>query len=259
MDFTFKKYAQLIDAFIEAGYVFLTFESYCLRKKEFQEKKIVIFRHDVDLKAENSLQVAKLEAEKNVSSTYYFRVVSQSNKPAIIKEIVCLGHEVGYHYEDFAISQGDVQKAKSLFLENLNYFRQFYPIKTICMHGSPRSRFDNKDLWKILDYHDYKIIGEPYYDVDFNEVFYLTDTGRCWDGFLTSVRDKVTQQDDWSKKGLVYHSTDDIISALKTGNFPQKLLITTHPQRWTNNFLLWTKELLFQNLKNLIKRRIVSW
>ena len=258
MDFTLKKYAQLLDAFIEADYVFLTFESYCLIKNELVGKKVVIVRHDVDLKAENSLQVAKIEAEKKVSSTYYFRIVSQSNKPAIIKEIVSLGHEIGYHYEDFAISQGDVQKAKSLFLENLHYFRQFYPIKTICMHGSPRSRFDNKDLWKMVDYHAYGIIGEPYYDVHFDEFFYLTDTGRCWDGFLTSVRDKVVQQNDWLKKGLVYHSTDDIINALKVGSFPRMLMITTHPQRWTNNFLLWIKELLFQNLKNFIKRFLVS-
>ena len=38
---------------------------------------------------------------------------------------------------------------------------------------------------------DYGIIAEPYFDLDFDEVFYLTDTGRRWDGDDVSVRDKV--------------------------------------------------------------------
>ncbi len=31
-------------------------------------------------------------------------------------------------------------------------------------------------------------------------------------------------------------------------------MFTVHPQRWHNNKLLWTKELLLQNSKNVIKR-----
>ncbi len=38
------------------------------------------------------------------------------------------------------------------------------------------------------------IIGEPYFDVDFSRVFYLTDTGRRWDGDAVSVRDKVKSE-----------------------------------------------------------------
>lgn len=257
MDFTLDKYAQLLDSFQNAGYTFLTFENYCSHAREFTKEKVVIFRHDVDLKAENSLEVAKIETEKGICSTYYFRIFPQSNNPNVIKQIVSLGHEIGYHYEDFSVCKGDIKMAQQHFLENLNYFRQFYPVKTICMHGSPRSRFNNKDLWKTVDYHNYGIIGEPYFDMDFNDFFYLTDTGRCWDGFFTSVRDKVSQQNDWLKKGLIFHSTDDIINALELGNFPQKVLITTHPQRWTNNVFLWSKELLLQNVKNWIKRLLI--
>ena len=48
-------------------------------------------------------------------------------------------------------------------------------------------------------------------DIDFDQVFYITDTGRKWDGNKVSVRDKVT-----SKIKLSFHSTDDIITAFKT-------------------------------------------
>lgn len=52
------------------------------------------------------------------------------------------------------------------------------------------SRWDSRLLWKYYDYHDFGIIGEPYFDVDFNEVFYLTDTGRRRDGDSVNIRDK---------------------------------------------------------------------
>jgi len=77
------------------------------------------------------------------------------------------------------------------FCKNLEYFRTFYPVKTICMHGSPLSKYDNRDIWNKYDYKKLGLIGEPYFDIDFSKVLYLTDTGRCWDGDKVSVRDKV--------------------------------------------------------------------
>jgi hypothetical protein len=39
------------------------------------------------------------------------------------------------------------------------------------MHGSPRSKYDNKDVWKKYDYKKYEIKIEPYFDIDFNQMF----------------------------------------------------------------------------------------
>jgi hypothetical protein len=144
--------------------------------------------------------------------------------------------------------------ALTSFEKNLSTLRKISPITSICMHGSPRSPYDNKDLWKHYNYRDYGIIGEPYLDLDFNEWFYLTDTGRRWDGWKTSVRDKMPQQEKWVKEGLVFHSTKDIIYAAENGRLPKKIMIAIHPQRWTNNPALWTKELVLQQSKNLIKK-----
>jgi hypothetical protein len=66
------------------------------------------------------------------------------------------------------------------------------------MHGSPRSKYDSKDIWHKFSYCDLGIIGEPYFDTDFSQVFYLTDTGRRWDGYKVSVRDKIVgHQERW--------------------------------------------------------------
>ena len=275
MDFTLRIYRRLLSCLLHRGYQFVTFEQYCVYKGETVNNgenrlesdrltplpvnpitdKFIILRHDVDLKAANSLATARIEHELGIRASYYFRVVPQSNQPDIIRAIAELGHEIGYHYEDMSIMQGDVDKAYTHFQEQLAYFRQFYPVRTICMHGAPTSKWDGKDLWKHYNYRDMGIIGEPYFDIDFSQMFYLTDTGRCWDGYKVSVRDKIpVYQDQWNAQGLVYHSTNDIIHAAEQGSLPPCIMITTHPQRWTDRPLAWLKELLLQNAKNIIKR-----
>lgn len=253
MDFTLKIFKQLLESLLSTGYKFVPFGDYCAESSDYSGGKFVMLRHDVDLKAENSLATAKIEHSLGVRASYYFRVVPQSNKPEIIKAIAGLGHEIGYHYEDMAICGGDTEKAIEHFKDKLQYFRQFYPVKTICMHGAPRSKYDGKDLWKKYDYRDYGIIGEPYFDVDFNQIFYLTDTGRCWDGSKYSVRDKV--QTTFTQ---TYHTTSQIITAANEGSLPNQIMITTHPQRWTDSKPQWLKELLLQNTKNIVKRIIIS-
>lgn len=262
-DFTLYQYRHLLESLLQQGYQFLTFEQYCEQKSSPHRPiasspdspKYILLRHDVDLKAANSLATAQIEHELGIRATYYFRVVPQSNQPDIIRAIVALDHEIGYHYEDMALMQGDTGKAYAHFQQQLTYFRQFYPVRTICMHGAPTSQWDGKELWKHYDYRDLGIIGEPYFDIDFSQMFYLTDTGRCWDGYKVSVRDKIpVYQDQWNAQGLVYHATNDIIHAAEQGSLPPRIMITTHPQRWTDRPLAWLKELLVQNAKNIIKR-----
>lgn len=255
MDFTLRTYRKLLVALLHKGYRFITFEQYCMLLPSQRRERFVILRHDVDLKAENSLRIAQIENELGISASYYFRIVPDSNKPEVIRAIAKLGHEIGYHYEDMAIANGDVEKAYEHFTQQLAYFRQFYPVRTICMHGVPTSQWDGRDLWKHYDYKQLGIVGEPYFDVAFSEVFYLTDTGRRWDGYKVSVRDKIPQyQDLWTKQGLVYRRTQTIIRAAKDDMLPPRIMITTHPQRWTSQPLPWLKELLWQSIKNTIKR-----
>ena len=245
MDFTLKTYHNLLTFLKQENYNFITFEEFCEGRVE---DKFIILRHDIDLKAENSLKTATIEHELGIKASYYFRIVPQSNQPHIIKQIAELGHEIGYHYEDLSLFKGNENEAITHFEKQLACFRQYYPVKTICMHGSPTSKIDNRSIWKTYNYRDFGIIGEPYFDIDFNQVFYLTDTGRCWDGEKYSVRDKV--QSSFTKK---FHTTEQIIDALQTNSLPNQMMITTHPQRWTDNLFFWMKELLLQNGKNILK------
>lgn len=245
MDFTLNKYAELLNSLINSKYQFQTFEEFIKNPAE----RTVVLRHDVDLLPNNSLQFAKIQNANGVKGVYYFRAVAESWDEGIIKAIKELGHEIGYHYECLTKTGGSMEKGINDFDRNLNALRKLVPVSTICMHGSPLSKYDSKDLWKTYNYRDFGIIGEPYFDVDFQKVYYLTDTGRKWDGDKVSVRDRVNSGFD-----LSFHKTDEIIAAANSNQLPNEIMFTFHPQRWNDNKILWTKELLLQNAKNVVKQ-----
>lgn len=246
-DFTLHTYEQFLRSAIDAGYVLTSYQDYI--NQHFN--KVLILRHDVDKKPQNSLRTAQLQHQLGVKGTYYFRAVRESFDVAIIQQIVDLGHEIGYHYEDLTICKGDHLKAIQHFELWLEKLRKYYPVKTVCMHGSPMSKWDNRNLWDKYDYKNYGIEAEPYFDIDFNEVFYITDTGRKWDGDKVSVRDKVT-----SKFTLSFPTTDALIAAFKAGTMPHQVMQNIHPQRWTNNRMEWVQELMMQRIKNSVKKAI---
>ena len=239
----------MLISLLKQGYHFQPFNEFLLSPKN----KVVVMRHDVDRLPKNALLMAKLESELHVKSSFYFRIVKSSNHPEIINTIKELGHEIGYHYEDLNIAKGNKQKAIEYFKANLAYFRQFYPVNTICMHGSPMGKWDNRLLWNDYKYKDLGIIGEPYFDVDYNKLLYITDTGRKWNNSISNIRDKVSSGFNFS-----FNSTHHIIQLISQNKLPNQIMFSCHPQRWSNPNIKWVIELLTQSVKNPIKKAIIK-
>ena len=311
MDFTVNKYKELLVALKKQGFLFIPVNE----AKDSAVSKLIILRHDVDKSPKNSLLTANIEHELGIRGTYYFRVVPESYDEHIIKKIQNLGHIIGYHYEDISsIAEKDrrglkpnalyptpsaLDRAINSFALNLGKLRTLAPVQTICMHGSTYSRWDNRLLWKHYDYRTFGIKAEPYFDFNFSDMLYLTDTGRRWDGASFSIRDKALliyeeqtlnngggkaqvayrhedYYNDWkvvpingslmrlSKEGFGfqkthrYRSTSSIIKAVKEGSFPASAMITIHPQRWHDSIIPWSKELIWQNMKNVAKYYIIK-
>ena len=211
-------------------------ESSNLESLNLESLNLIILRHDVEARYPNALRMAQIQHKLGIKGTYYFRIFNKSGNEAIIKQIAALGHEIGYHYDDLTACKGDHQKAIERFQKNLAYLRQFATVRTICMEGAPESKYNNQDLWgkeemrderremsrndKTLvadtskhtlyhttlnakkSYRDFGIIAEPYFDLNFDKVYYLTDTGRRWDGKF-SVRDKAVFRDENVRDGRV--------------------------------------------------------
>jgi hypothetical protein len=308
LDFTIKTYRQLLESLKALPHPFQTFAEFL----EKPEARGIILRHDVEARYGNALLFAQIQHEFGISGTYYFRFLPDHFDDGIISEIASLGHEIGYHYDDLSHCKGDYDAAIKRFEKNLATLREIAEVKTICMEGAPLSKYDNRDLWKQGNkgtrrqedretrgrgepqaesykphYRDYGIIGEPYFDIDFSRMLYLTDTGRRWDGGKVSVRDKVvsrqssvvsqrsaidgrksaisnqqseiiTQNSKLKTQNFSFHSTSDIIAAANSGLLPDQIMLTFHPQRWTDKPFPWLQELVLQNIKNVVKRMIVK-
>jgi len=306
-DFTVITFSTLLRKFADAGYLFQS----CGEYNDFSTQKVIILRHDVDKLPENSLATAEIEHDAGISGTYYFRSGYDGFEGEIIKQISQLGHEIGYHYEDLRSARQktkdkrqitsdcpDVKSGSPLrfdktarlqdkeeelaavaidsFRENLAKLRDIVPVDTICMHGSPLSSADSRVLWKYYDYGTMGIKAEPYFDFSLEDMLYLTDTGRRWDGSSVSIRDRgfireegyytgwkrrpvigsamlMTEKSDKLQRQFKFRKTDNILQAISSGNLPERLMITFHPQRWNDSTLPWLKEYLWQNSKNVVK------
>ena len=54
--------------------------------------------------------------------------------------------------------------------------------------------------------------------------------------------------------GLRFRYAWNIIDAVEKGLLPDKIMLNTHPQRWNDKPWPWVKELVWQNVKNVVKK-----
>ena len=250
-DFTLTIYKKILFEFLQVGYRFVSFGEFI--QNSDKKEGTIILRHDVDRLPEQALKMARIEHGMRVKASYYFRCHRHGFDESVIRSVAALGHEIGYHYEDLSHAQGNFEKAITAFEKNLAGLRKLAEIKTICMHGNPLGNFDNRKLWERYDYRNFGIIFEPYFDIDYSNVFYITDTGRKWNSDNSNIRDKVN-----SGNNIRFRNTNNLILLIKFNKMPKKLVINVHPQRWNNKFFPWAKELIWQNMKNKVKYFLVN-
>jgi hypothetical protein len=245
-DFTLEKYRALCEALMEGNFKAVTINEYLLESEKV-ETKIAILRHDVDRCPKNAKDMAELEHRLGIRSTYYFRSIQKVLKPEIIRTVASLGHEVGYHYESLSRQKGDYEKAIRSFAADLSRFREWVDVKTICMHGNPLSRWDNRTLWDRYDYKDFGLRGEAYLSMDYSSLLYFTDTGRAWNAGKFNIRDRVSSSHRHEVK-----TTDELIERIKNGDI-MKICIQSHPERWNQTVLKWTYSFFQDAFFNFIK------
>ncbi len=251
-DFTHNIYRQLLETLKNRHFQFITVEEY-FNSKYDATKPFIMMRHDVDRRPNSSLEMARIEKSMGVKATYYFRTIPQTLKPKIIKDIAGLGHEIGYHYESLAETNGDYESAIKDFEINLSILNDLYPIKNIAMHGRPTSKWDSRLLWERYDYKKYEILSEPYFDIDFNKILYITDAGRAWNNESINLRDKVD-----TEFNFFFNHTEDIIKQLNKEKLPNMIMMNIHPEHWAKTDVEWYKILIIRKTKNTIKRMVIK-
>lgn len=100
MEFTYKAYRELLTLLREHGYTFCSYHNY--RKCE----KSVIVRHDIDMNIAKAVQMAEIETQMGISSTYFvlvtsnfYNIFSKENQD-MLQKMHCMGHEIGLHFDE---------------------------------------------------------------------------------------------------------------------------------------------------------------
>ena len=250
-DFTLRKYEKLCEAIINSKYKAVTFRDFF--EQNDKNSNFIIMRHDIDENIRFALDIAKVEYELGIRASYYFRTRKKTYIPEIIDKIASYNHEIGYHYETLDKAKGNVELAIELFSKELAMFRQQYDVKTVCMHGNPLSKYDNKKIWGTCKLSDFDLLGEPYLSLNYNKFAYFSDSGRTWDEDENKIKDKVNTT---NSNIMQAKNTDELIEIIKEGEL-ENICILTHPERWSKNISDYLMRYLIDLTYNIGKRVLV--
>lgn len=208
----------------QEGYVVTSYSDY-LKNYLNTNQKVLILRHDIDVKSDATKDMFEIEKRNNVKATYYFRWVTFDKD--LIKEISDAGFEVGLHYETIAtyciehktrvIKHEDIVKCREILKEEIKEFKEKsgVNIETVSSHGNPINKeigIPNNVLFIGENYKDYGIIGETY------------------DKYIVKYKIKSYICDGEISKNYGYsYSTNPIDSILKSDRVIEFL---SHPNHW---------------------------
>ena len=174
MNFTYDAYLELINLLKEKNYHFCDY----LNCDKYD--KPVIFRHDIDNSLNKAFEIAKLEYENNITSTFFvllstnFYNVFSKESNEILKEIMGLGHQIGLHFDEKRYEISSVKELKYWVereSEILGYALD-KEIKAVSMHRPSKWILENDIQFKgIINSYSKKFLS------DFK---YLSDSRMHW-------------------------------------------------------------------------------
>jgi len=253
-DFTLSVYKDLLEEIRCAGFRVITIREYFVQKDG--EKSFIILRHDVDRCPENALKMAELESAQGICATYYFRFTKNAFVPDIIKRIEDLGHEIGYHYEVMDKARGNIYQAEQIFNSELESLRELVEVSTVCMHGNPLTKWDNRDFWKHFSYSKFNLSGEAYLSISDHDLYYVSDTGRGWNRSRYNLKDSFSANSVSCMPFL--SSTWQLIDVIRLKKY-KKIYLQIHPNRWSWKWLQWHIQVVEDIAANLIKILITCY
>lgn len=175
IDFTYNAYRSLIQEIQGHGYAIKNYHNWR------ECKRCVIMRHDVDNDLEKALDLAKIEEQLCIKSTYFilvtsdfYNVFSFSSEKFLLGIMSC-GHEIGLHFDEVRYSNiVTPEDARDRIIEETKLLSAAIgkPITTVSMHRPSKMMLD-ADLCIPGIINSY---GHEYY----KKFKYLSDSRRHW-------------------------------------------------------------------------------
>lgn len=103
--FNLSGYGEVLESAKSAGYEFIDFSALNLEVPYFSFESKCLLRHDIDVDLSAAYQMAKVEHDLGVSSTYFlmlrspvYNLMARHNH-TLVNNILGLGHSIGLHYD----------------------------------------------------------------------------------------------------------------------------------------------------------------
>lgn len=208
------------------------FEFKFFHEKSDEHTKAIYLRHDIDFSLEDAFQIASVEKELNIKSTYFIMLSSNIYNPLnqinkeLIRKIIDLGHEISLHfdpnsYDDFT---------EGFNIEKIIFENSFKSsIKVVSLH--------RPGVFLNSEYRNTSLGGHmhTYQDMFFNKMEYFSDS-----------------------RGV---DVREILNSSKLSDLKKDLHLLIHPIWWTKKsrnpkerLILWLNEyssfLLSETKKN---------
>lgn len=172
-------YLEFLDRARAHGFEFVRFEDFLPGRPPLPERYLVL-RHDVDFAPVHSLQMAELEHQAGVASTFFVLVDGQFYNPLgkdvieQLRRIRALGHEIGLHFALSSAVEPDIGREVAFRLEILSAlagvtvrsFSQHDPVNAgFATVSLPPGHYPCVDASAVI--HD-------------NDLLYVSDSAMMW-------------------------------------------------------------------------------
>lgn len=170
--FTLKHYREILEAALEAGYVFRGFHQASL-----SEKQVIYLRHDLDVCLEEALNMATLEAELGIQATYFVLVNSavynllSKNSLELLNRLASEGHWIGLHIDPIMFPTDDVDKMEGYISQLIEFYRRVIPLVPVVSFHRPSPN---------LLRHDFETFASTYSLRFFEKLKYISDSRGVW-------------------------------------------------------------------------------
>ena len=208
-DFTEANYRTILERLLET-YEFSRYDY----KKINSDRKIVLWRHDLDTSLLRAVKLAEIEKTYGIKSTYFvhlqspgYNIYEPSQYKAII-EIIRGGHEIGLHFDygfySLHKSMNDRNEIEQCAVEEKEILEKLFGVKIKAVS------FHNPVFNNILD------IQDDYYG-----------------GMVNAYSKTISEKCRYCSDSYGYWRYDRLQDIIEQGY--KKLNILTHPEWWTPN------------------------
>jgi hypothetical protein len=223
-NFTIEKYTSLVKLAINNGFDFIGYkEDYLSNSKQ------ILWRHDVEFSPFVALEMAQIEADLGVKSTYFFQLhgelynTLEKEVSLIVHKIKELGHDIGLHFDSHYFGINDEKELSKFLRMDADYFENIfgYEITVFSFHNTNKFTLS-------CDENKYAGILNVYSKYLKSNFEYCADSTGFWR----------------------YENLEDVLKNPKVN----KLQVLTHDSMWSKD-ILSPRQRVFHSIDENAKRQ----